>query len=399
LNSYPGEKSQFTSKLQLDVSEQILPTYRIMDENGNIIDKEQVPQLEKETILKMFRSMLTLSVMDNILNDVQRQGRISFYMKSEGEEAIHFGSAAALDMKDVIFGQYRETGVFMWRGFSLEDFMNQCYSNRLDYGKGRQMPVHYGAKHLNFQTISSPLATQISQAAGSAYAQKLMGSKNCTVCYFGEGAASEGDFHAAMNFSSTLKCPTIFFCRNNHYAISTPSTEQYSGDGIAGRAAGYGMAAIRVDGNDIFALYNATKLARKTAIDEQKPVLIEAMTYRLGHHSTSDDSSRYRTTSEVETWKQNFHPIPRLRNYLLIRNWWTEIEEKNFLKEARKNVLESLKRAEQEKKPPISDLFTDVYDTIPQHLQQQQIELYNHLSKYPESYPTTLYEESKDNTF
>jgi 2-oxoisovalerate dehydrogenase E1 component alpha subunit len=164
----------------------------------------------------MYRTMVLTNVMDAILYDVQRQGRISFYMTSFGEEATHIGSAAALTMDDIVFGQYREVGVLMWRGFTLDDIMNQCCSNQYDFGKGRQMPVHYGSKTQNFQTISSPLATQIPQAVGSAYRQKITAASNkqplaCTIVYFGEGAASEGDFHAAMNFAATLETPTIFF--------------------------------------------------------------------------------------------------------------------------------------------------------------------------------------------
>ncbi len=155
--------------------------------------------------------MLKLNRMDQVLYDAQRQGRISFYMTNYGEEASHVGSAAALDPKDEIFGQYREAGVLMYRGFSLDDFMNQCYSNELDPGKGRQMPVHYGSKDLHFQTISSPLATQIPQAVGAAYALKLKEANLCVICYFGEGAASEGDFHAALNMAATTGSPVIFF--------------------------------------------------------------------------------------------------------------------------------------------------------------------------------------------
>jgi 2-oxoisovalerate dehydrogenase E1 component alpha subunit len=154
--------------------------------------------------------MITLNALDIIMFDAQRQGRISFYMTNYGEEATHFGPSAALSLSDVIFGQYREAGVFMYRGFTLDEFMNQCYSNDLDYGKGRQMPVHYGSKKLNFQTISSPLGTQIPQAAGAAYALKRERKGSCAVCYFGEGAASEGDFHYALNFAATLGCPVIF---------------------------------------------------------------------------------------------------------------------------------------------------------------------------------------------
>lgn len=176
--------------------------------------------------------MLTLSIMDGILYDAQRQGRISFYMTNYGEEASHVGSAAALHPDDVVFGQYREAGVLLHRGYTLDEFMNQCYGNKLDEGKGRQMPVHYGSVKLNFQTISSPLGTQIPQAVGAAYALKRAKKNNIAICYFGDGAASEGDCHAAMNMAATTEAPVIFFCRNNGYAISTPTSEQYRGDGI-----------------------------------------------------------------------------------------------------------------------------------------------------------------------
>ena len=162
--------------------------------------------------------MLTLNQMDMILYEAQRQGRISFYMTNYGEEATHLGSAAALTLEDVIFGQYREAGVLLYRGFTIDQFMNQCYSNELDLGKGRQMPVHYGSRELNFQTISSPLGTQLPQAAGAAYALKRSGKKACVVCYFGDGAASEGDFHAALNMAATTDSPVIFFW----YANSIP---------------------------------------------------------------------------------------------------------------------------------------------------------------------------------
>merc|ERR1712183_231730 len=154
-------------------------------------------------------------------------------------------------------------------------FCDQCYGNSDDYGKGKQMPIHYGSTKHAFVTISSPLATQMPQAAGSAYAFKRAQNGLSVICYFGEGAASEGDAHAAFNFAATLDCPVLFFCRNNGYAISTPTEEQYRGDGIAARGPGYGMTTIRVDGNDVFAVYNATKAA---SVENMAPVLIEAMT-------------------------------------------------------------------------------------------------------------------------
>lgn len=249
-----------------------------MDRDGKIINQSEDPNLPQDIIEKMYKSMVKLHVMDNILYESQRQGRISFYMTNFGEEASHIGSAAALTLDDLVYGQYREAGVLMWRGFKIRQFMNQCYGNADDLGKGKQMPVHYGCRALNFVTISSPLSTQMPQAVGSAYA--LKGQNKVVICYFGEGASSEGDAHAAFNFASTLKCPVLLFCRNNGYAISTPSREQYRGDGIASRGPGYGINTFRVDGNDVFAVYNATKKAKEFALKESEPVLIEAMTYR-----------------------------------------------------------------------------------------------------------------------
>jgi len=167
----------------------------------------------------------------------------------------------------------------------------------LDLGKGRQMPVCYGCRALNYRIISSPLGTQVPKAVGVAYKLKLDNTKSgtqagCAVIFFGDGAASTGDFHAACNFAATLECPVIFFCRNNGFAISTSVHEQYR-DGVIGRALGYGMAAIRVDGNDLFAVHSATKSAREYAVQSSHPVMIEAMTYRQGHHSTSDDFTRF----------------------------------------------------------------------------------------------------------
>uniref|UniRef100_A0A8D0H563 2-oxoisovalerate dehydrogenase subunit alpha n=1 Tax=Sphenodon punctatus TaxID=8508 RepID=A0A8D0H563_SPHPU len=175
-------------------------------------------------------------------------------------------------------------------------------------------------------------------AVGAAYAIKRENTDRVVICYFGEGAASEGDAHAGFNFAATLECPILFFCRNNGYAISTPTSEQYRGDGIAARGPGYGILSIRVDGNDVFAVYNATKEARRRAVAENQPFLIEAMTYRIGHHSTSDDSSAYRSVDEVNYWDKQDHPISRLRHYMLSRGWWDEEQEKTWRKQSRKRV-------------------------------------------------------------
>ncbi|XP_077192691.1 2-oxoisovalerate dehydrogenase subunit alpha, mitochondrial isoform X2 [Paroedura picta] len=336
--------------------------------------------------------MTLLNTMDRILYESQRQGRISFYMTNYGEEGTHIGSAAALNDTDLVFGQYREAGVLMHRGYPLDLFMAQCYGNASDPGKGRQMPVHYGCKDLHFVTISSPLATQIPQAVGSAYALKRENTDRIVICYFGEGAASEGDAHAGFNFAATLECPIIFFCRNNGYAISTPTYEQYRGDGIAARGPGYGIHSIRVDGNDVFAVYNATKEARRRAVAENQPFLIEAMTYRIGHHSTSDDSSAYRSVDEVNYWDKQDHPISRLRHYMVNQGWWDEDQEKSWRKKSRKRVMEAFEEAERKLKPKPQLLFSDVYCEIPWHIQKQQESLERHLKQYGEHYPLGQFE-------
>lgn len=309
-------------------------------------------------------------------------------MQAAGEEGAVVGSAAALQPQDNIFAQYRESGGLLWRGFTVQQAADQCFSNEMDLGKGRQMPVHYGTKELNYHTISSPLATQLPQAAGAAYAMKLNPNNDAVaVCYFGEGAASEGDFHAALNFAATTEAPVVFFCRNNGYAISTPVKDQYRGDGIISRAAGYGMKAIRVDGNDIFAVYMATQEARRVALEEGRPVFVEAMSYRRGHHSTSDDSTRYRSKAEINRWG-DMCPLRRLRTYMEGdgRNWWNDELEAELRDTERVGVLQALEIAERRSPPPVSELFADVYHEMPAHLLKQEAELHEHMAKYPEHY-------------
>jgi len=307
-----------------------------------------------------------------------------------GEEAASVASCAALLDHDLIFPQYREAGALLWRGFSIADMANQLTGNHLDFGKGKQMPVHYGKKELNYVTVSSPLATQLPQASGAGYQYRITGQDRIAVTYFGEGAASEGDFHAAMNFAATLRSQTLFICRNNHYAISTPSDDQFVGDGIAARGIAYGMHTLRVDGNDSLAVYAAVKEARRLIIKEKKPALLEFISYRGGDHSTSDYSQRYRDEKEMKKWTsllKNFtEPIGRLESYLLNKGWIQKDFQAKIRDSAKKQVRDELKRASNEKLPPIEELFTDVYDATHPDLVEQQAELEAHLRRHPDAY-------------
>lgn len=376
----------------------VAPTYRITDLEGRFIDPEYKIPMDNETLVRAYKHMVELQFIDEIFYNAQRQGRISFYMTNTGEEASAIGSASALEEGDVIFTQYREAGVFLWRGFSLEQITHQLFSNEHDLGKGRQMPVHYGSKKLNMHTVSSPLGTQVPQATGAAYALKLSGKPNIAACYMGDGAASEGDVHTAMNFAATTESPVLFFIRNNGFAISTHTTDQYRGDGILSRAQGYGIAACRVDGNDMLAVHEATAYARQYMLDNQRPFMIEALSYRGGHHSTSDDSSAYRSVETIQHWAQNNHPVTRLRLLLENLNLWDADQQVALADTTRREVRNLLLKGEVARKPPISQMFTDVYKEIPKHLEEQQSELLEHLKIHADKYPLNQYQDDEGYT-
>ncbi|KAF3391999.1 2-oxoisovalerate dehydrogenase subunit alpha [Talaromyces pinophilus] len=394
---FPGAvDSKFTSEMAFSRPSSLpaMPTYRVMDSDGVIVDTKHEPSdVSTEEVITWYKNMLTVNIMDVIMFEAQRQGRLSFYMVSAGEEGIAVGSASALKDHDVVFCQYRETGVFQQRGFTMKQFMAQLFANKHDSGRGRNMPVHYGLEYPRIFTISSPLATQLPQATGAAYAMKIQALQNpntpagVVACYFGEGAASEGDFHAALNMAATRSCPIVFICRNNGFAISTPTLEQYRGDGIASRGIGYGIDTIRVDGNDIFAVREATKEARRMALENGgRPILIEAMSYRVSHHSTSDDSFAYRARVEVEDWKRRDNPIIRLRKWLENKGAWNEELEQQTRADLRAAILKEFNAAEREKKPPLKDMFTDVYAELTEEQEAQREELRKHLEKYPNEY-------------
>ncbi|GAA5975068.1 hypothetical protein JCM11641_000018 [Rhodosporidiobolus odoratus] len=360
------------------VCEGQIPAFRLLGADGQVSEnvgeewKNRIKEVDGQKLQRMLEVMTRLPILDQILYSSQRQGRISFYMTSYGEEGAVVGSAAAWENTDEVFAQYREVGVLLWRDYPLSSLMAQVFSSASDTATlGRQMPVHYGSKEHHFHTISSPLGTQLPQAAGAAYALKRTPGreKDCVICYAGEGATSEGDFHAGLNMASVLGGPLVFFIRNNGFAISTPVSQQYAGDGVAARGPGYGIPTLRLDGNDPLAVYLGCKEARRLAVETQKPVLVEAMSYRVSHHSTSDDSSAYRSTDDVNRMKLD-SAGGRLRKYLeglvvgegegAVPLW--SVEKENQIKDqSKKAILKEFGKAEKEKKPKLEEMFGDVF--------------------------------------
>lgn len=348
-------------------------TISYLDENGHLSPSFSKEISDKE-LVKGYRTMVITRLVDDRMITIQRQGLISFALSSNGEEACAVASAAALEFQDWMYPQYREAGIMFWRGFTIQDYLHHMFSNAEDLTLGRQMPNHFGSRELNIVPVSSPIGTKIPHAAGCAYAMKLQGEKSVAICYFGDGATSEGDFHVGLNFAAVRKAPVIFFCRNNGYAISTPCFRQFASEGIAPKGIGYGMTTFRVDGNDFFAVYDVVKQARKHCVDGLGPVLIEAMTYRLGAHSTSDDPSLYRPESEVKQWEKKC-PILRLRRYLIAQGLWDEKQESSLLASVSEEITRAIAMARKTSLPPLISMIEHVYDEIPVSLREQYEEI------------------------
>ncbi|MCD9560080.1 hypothetical protein HAX54_018521 [Datura stramonium] len=275
-------------------------SYRVLDDDGYLIPSTIFEQVSKELALNMYSTMVALQTMDTIFYEAQRQGRLSFYLTSTGEEAINIASAAALTLDDIVLPQYREPGVLLC-GFTLKNLQINCSEIRLIMGKGRQMPIHMVPISLIITVSSSHLP----QAAGVA-SLKMDKKEACVVFILA--------MVAPVRTKSPVMKPCHFPCRNNGWAISTP-----------GQA--YGIRSIRVDGNDVLQSTVLFAFARQMAIKEQKPILVEAMTYRVSHHSTSDDSTKYRCVKEIEQWRTEKSPITRFRKWIQRNGWWADQNE------------------------------------------------------------------------
>ena len=360
---------------------------RVLDDAGKAVGPWD-PRLAPERLIGMLRHMALTRAYDDRLYRAQRQGKTSFYMKCTGEEATSIAAAYALDRDDMCFPSYRQQGLLIARGWSLVDMMCQVYSNLGDRLKGRQMPIMYSVKDASFFSISGNLATQYPQAVGFAMASAAKGDTRIAAAWCGEGSTAEGDFHSACTFASVYRAPVILNVINNQWAIS--SFSGFAGaenTTFAARAIGYGMAGLRVDGNDALAVYAATEWAAERARSNAGPTLIEFFTYRAEGHSTSDDPTKYRSAEENVKWPLG-DPVARLKQHVIAIGAWDEERHAAMDKEVAEEVRAAQKEAEAQGiladgllQHPFTTMFEDVFEEMPWHLREQSQQMVDERKK------------------
>lgn len=335
--------------------------FRILDKNGDIVNEVDLPNLAEDELLYLYKTMLYSRTIDEKALSYQRQGRMLTYAPNLGQEAAQIGSAYAMEKEDFLVPSFRELGAWLVRGVPLKNIYLYWYGNEW----GSHMP-----EGVNVLPVSVPIGSQYQHATGIGMANNIKGEKNVVVTYIGDGGTSHGDFHEALNFAAVFKAPVIFIIQNNQYAISVSRKKQTASKTLAQKALAYGMPGRLVDGNDIFAMYSATKEAIDRARNGEGPTLIEAYTYRLGAHTTSDDPTIYREDSEVEEWKVK-DPILRFKKYLLNNGILTEEWEENTKKELEEDVMSTFESIEDKSDTEIEDIFKYHYETMPPQLEEQ----------------------------
>ncbi len=352
----------------------------VLDHNHQAVG-EWDPKLDADVLREGLKHMMLTRAFDDRMLKLQRQGKMSFYMKSTGEEAIAVAGAMALDQGDMVFPSYRQQGILFARGRNIVDMMCHCISNSRDNLKGRQLPVHYTWAEGNFFSISGNLATQFPQAVGYAMACRYKGEDQIAASWIGEGSTAEGDFHGALVLASTYKAPVVLNVVNNQWAISTFQGIA-AGDAptFAAKGLGYGLASLRIDGNDFLAVYAATHWAAERARKGHGATVIESFTYRADAHSTSDDPSGYRPKGEADAWPLG-DPIARLKNHLIGLGEWDEERHTALEKELNELVIASYKEAEtygtlhDGPLSPVESIFEDVYAEQDWRLRRQRQDL------------------------
>lgn len=352
---------------------------RVLDDEGKAVGPWN-PKLDPETMRRGLKAMILTRAFDDRMHRAHRQGKTSFYMKCTGEEAIAVAQGMILSREDMGFPTYRQQGLLIARDYPLATMMNQIYSNAEDPIKGRQLPIMYSAKDYGFFTISGNLGTQYVQAVGWGMASAIRGDDKIAITWIGDGSTAESDFHSALTFAAVYRAPVILNIVNNQWAIS-------SFQGIAGglettfasKGIGYGLPALRVDGNDFLAVWAATQWAEERARTNQGATIIELFTYRGAPHSTSDDPSRYRPGDEHEKWPLG-DPIARLKQHLIGLGEWSDAQQEEAEKEAVEKVRAAAKESEAigtlgQSRPSVKTMFEEVYATEDWRLVEQRREV------------------------
>jgi len=363
-----------------DIDYLALELVRVLDDD-HVAKGPWAPELDKETLIRALRLMILTRAYDDRMQRMQRQGKITFYMQALGEEAVSIGQGLVFEPEDMMFPAYRNQGLYIMRDTGLVNMMCHCLSNSRDFCKGRQMPVFYQNKKNNMFTISGNLATQFPQAVGWAMGSAIKGEDHIAASWVGDGSTAEADFHYALTFAAVYNAPVILNVTNNQWAISTfQGTAGGERRPFAARGLGLGIPGIRVDGNDLLAVYAVTRWAADRARGGGGPTLIELVTYRGGAHSTSDDPTRYRPKDEWKSFPLG-DPIERLKHYLIKQELWSEDQHTALEVEMKTTVLEAWKEAISYgtlTEPPFLDvklMFEDVFAEMPEHLKRQQEKL------------------------
>jgi pyruvate dehydrogenase E1 component alpha subunit len=344
--------------------------FAILNEDGSC-PEEYRELIDDDDLLRVLDIFTLNRVIDRRFLTLQRQGRLSFYMTSTGEEATTIGAGFCLRIDDPVFLTYRELGTLLSREIPLPLLLNQMIGNNQDLCKGRQMPVHYCYADFGVPSVSSPVGTQLPQACGFAYAARIQKTGQVALAFLGEGTASQGDFHTAVNFAGVFNAPAVFIIRNNGYAISTPESIQTAAANLASRGEGYGVPGFQVDGNDFLAVINMVGEAVERARRGDGPTLIEALTYRMGAHSTADDPSAYRSDEETERWER-LDPQARLQRHARWRGIWNEEMETEGRARWEERITALIAECEPWPPPPLETLFTEVTHEITPQLEEQR---------------------------
>jgi len=335
----------------------------ILDEHGQFDAKLGAGLIPDGDVVRLYEHMSICRHLDEVAFKLQRSGRMGTYPQNMGQEATSLGAAYALDKTDWMVPCYRENCGLFWRGLPMEYVLLHWMGDE----RGNAIP-----RELFCMPLAIPIGTQMLHAAGLAWAAKYRGEKQIACTFFGDGATSEGDFHEAMNFAANLDLPVVFLCQNNSWAISVPGKIQCSAPTIAQRGLAYGMHSVQCDGNDVFAMVKVVRDAAKRAREEHRPSFIEAVTYRLGDHTTADDARRYRDQAEVELWKTR-DPLIRVRSFLKERKLWNDSKEAELRERAEREVSAAVQRAEGIEAPSSNDVFDHTYATLdPQLLTQRE---------------------------